>query len=396
MIGDLLDIVLVALVIAFGFSGYRQGFVVGAASFIGFIGGVVFGINLAPPIAGAVVDGDVPQLLLALVIVLLAAMIGQFITSTVGAVLRSHLRDEPARRLDAVGGMLIAAFSVLVIAWLVGSLLVATSLVPVVEQIRGSLLLATVDQAVPDAARDWQKPFKQFIDRSGFPPVLDVIAGQPLVDVPPPSAAVLRSPALQQSRAGIVQVQGTASSCRKRITGSGFVYAPDHIMTNAHVVAGVDAELQIIDHEERPRPAVVVLYDPRRDVAVLHVPGLGLPHLTFDGEADKGEDAIIAGYPQGRGFTPQPARVAARQSAAIPDIYRGPKVTREVYLIRGKVEHGDSGGPLLATDGRVLGVTFAAVTSQEDIGYVLTASEVAADAREAATATKPVSTQVCD
>ncbi|MEV0349433.1 MarP family serine protease [Nonomuraea sp. NPDC050680] len=396
MNGDLLDIVLVALVIAFSFSGYRQGFVVGTASFIGFIGGCVLGIHLAPLIAGSVVDGDLPQLLLALVIVLLAAMIGQFATSTMGAVLRSHLRDEPARLLDAVGGMLVAAFSVLVIAWLVGSLLVSTSLVPVVEQIRGSLLLATVDQAVPDAARDWQKPFKQFIDRSGFPPVLDVIAGQPLVDVPPPNAAVLNSPGLQQAQAGIVQVQGTASSCRKRITGTGFVYAPDHIMTNAHVVAGVDQELLIVDHEQRPRPAVVVLYDPRRDVAVLHVPGLGLPNLTFVGEAAKGADAIIAGYPQGRGFTPQPARVVARKSASSSDIYRESQVTRDVYLIRGKVQHGDSGGPLLATDGRVLGVTFAAVTSQEDIGYVLTASEVAADAREAATATKPVSTQTCD
>ncbi|TMR89974.1 MarP family serine protease [Nonomuraea basaltis] len=396
MLGDLLDLVLLALLVAFGVSGYRQGFIVGAASFLGFVGGCVLGIYIAPAIAGAVVDGDVPESLLAIVIVLLTATMAQFGTSTVGAVLRSHVRYEPARILDGVGGTLISGLSVLVIAWLVGSLLVSSSLAPIVEQIRGSLLLATVDQAIPTAARDWQKPFKRFIDRSDFPPVLDAIAGQPTIDVPPPDAAVLKSAALQQARAGIVQVQGVASSCGKHITGTGFVYAPDHIMTNAHVVAGVDEELLIVDHERRPRPAAVVLYNPKRDVAVLHVPNLGLPTLTFDGRADRGNDAIIAGYPKGRGFTSQPARVAARQSVSIPDIYRESQVTRDVYLIRGKVEQGNSGGPLLARDGRVLGVVFASVTSQDDTGYVLTAAEVASDARRAVIAAKPVSTQTCD
>jgi S1-C subfamily serine protease len=396
MRGDLLDLVLIALVVAFGVAGYRQGFIIGVTGAVGFVGGCVLGIYIAPPLAGAVVDGDVPQALLAIVIVFLSAVLAQFGTSTAGALLRSHIRYEPARMLDALGGTLVSALSVLVIAWLVGSLLVSSSFVSIVEQVRGSLLLATVDQAVPDAARDWQKPFKRFIDRSEFPPVLDAIAGQAHTDVPPPDAAVLKGAALRRSRPGIVQVRGVAGSCGKQITGTGFVYAPNHLMTNAHVVAGVDRQLLIVDHQGRSRPATVVLYDPRRDVAILYVPNLRLPALTFDGQVDEGDDAIIAGYPKDRGFTPLPARVAARQSVSIPDIYRETRVTRDVYLIRGKVQPGNSGGPLLAADGRVQGVIFAAVTSQVDTGYVLTAVEVAPDARRASAATKPVSTQGCD
>jgi S1-C subfamily serine protease len=394
--GDLLDLVLIALMIAFGVAGYRQGFIVGVMSFVGFVGGCVFGIFIAPPIAGALAHGDVPQALLAIVIVLLTATLAQFAASTLGAVARSHVHWESARLLDAVGGTLANGLSVLVIAWVVGSLLVSSSFVTVVAQIRGSLLLSTVDQAVPAAAADWQKPFKRFIDRTDFPPVLDAISGQLQVQVPPPDAAVLRGAGLRQARAGIVQVQGTARSCGKQIKGTGFVYARDHIMTNAHVVAGVDTELQVIDHRSHARRARVVSYDPRRDVAVLYVPQLGLPSLTFDGQADEGADAMIAGYPKGQGFTPEPARIAARQSAASPDIYRDTQVTRDVYLIRGKVQQGNSGGPLLASDGRVFGVIFAAIISQKDAGYALTAAEVAPDARQAAGATKAVSTQVCD
>ncbi|MGW0802430.1 MarP family serine protease [Nonomuraea sp. NPDC002799] len=396
MLGDLLDLILLALLVVAGVAGYRQGFIVGAASFVGFVGGCVLGIHIAPSLAGAVLDGDVPQSVMAIVIVFLTGTLAQFGTSTVGAVLRAHVRYEAARRLDALGGALMSGLSVLVIAWLAGNLLVSSSLTPIVEQIRGSLLLATVDQAIPEAARDWQKPFKRFVDRSEFPPVLDAIAGQPTIDVPPPDAAVRTSAALQQARAGIVQVQGLAGTCGKNITGSGFVYAPDHVMTNAHVVAGVDADLVVIDHEQRPHPAAVVLFDPKRDVAVLHVPNLGLAHLTFTGEAGKGDDAVIAGYPKDRGFTSQPARIAERQRASIPDIYRETQVTREVYLIRGAVQQGNSGGPLLSLDGRVLGVVFAAVVGQADTGYVLTSSEVSPDARRAETATRPVSTQICD
>ncbi|NUW32325.1 MarP family serine protease [Nonomuraea sp. SMC257] len=397
MRGDLLDLVLLAMAIGFGVSGYRQGFVLGVMSFVGFVGGCVFGVFVAPPVAAALVDGDLMQILVAVVVVLVAAILGQLVCSTLGAVVRSYVQEQQrARLLDAVGGTIAGVLSVLVISWMVGSLLVSSAFAPVVEQIRGSLLLSAVDHAMPDGVRAWQKPFKKFIDRSEFPPVLDAIRGDATVDVRAPDPAVLNAAGLQQARPGIVQVRGTARSCNKQIEGTGFVFAPDHVMTNAHVVAGVDTALQIIDHTGQSRPATVVRFNPRRDVAVLYVPNAGLPPLAFHGEAAKGGDAIVAGYPQGQGYAPSPARIAARKTAIIPDIYREVDVTRDVYLIRGLVRPGNSGGPLLTPGGQVLGVVFAAVTGQAETAYALTASEVSADARMAATATTPAGTRGCD
>ncbi|MGN9843716.1 MarP family serine protease [Nonomuraea sp. H19] len=397
MRGDLLDLILIGLVIAFGISGYRQGFIIGAMSFVGFVGGAVLGVFIAPPISRAVVAGDTPQALLAIVIVFLAATIGQFASSTIGAVVRSHVTWEPAKVADAVGGTFASALSVLVIAWLIGSLIVSTAFTPLVDQVKNSALLTTVDDAIPQAARNWQQPFKKFIDRSEFPPVFDAIgAGAGLIDVPPPDQSVLQGNKLGRARRAIVKVQGNAESCNKHIEGTGFVYAPGRIMTNAHVVAGVTRDLQVIDSNNVRHTATVVRYNPRRDIAVLYVPGLDLPQLAFDGDGSRGDSAIIAGFPKGRGFTAEPARIGGQLDAEGPDIYRENTVTREVYAIRGIVLPGNSGGPLLTVDGRVYGVIFAAAINEKETGYVLTAEEVAPDAAAGRNDTTPASTQGCD
>ena len=126
------------------------------------------------------------------------------------------------------------------------------------------------------------------------------------------------------------------------------------------------------------------------------MPGLGLPQLSFDGEAEKGENAIVAGFPKGQGFTAEPARIRSQLNAEGPDIYRSRNVTRKVYAIRGKVLPGNSGGPLLTVNGQVFGVVFAAAVSQEDTGYVLTANEVRPDADQGRNDTTPAGTQECD
>jgi S1-C subfamily serine protease len=142
----------------------------------------------------------------------------------------------------------------------------------------------------------------------------------------------------------------------------------------------------------RTYEARVVLFDPRKDVAVLYVPELRAPVLEFDDDADRGDSAVVAGYPQDGDLNLQAATVAGRLQARGQNIYNDAAVTREIYSIRSTVRPGNSGGPLLTTDGRVYGVVFARSTSDAETGYVLTADEVAGDAERAADATAPVDT----
>ncbi|GII81214.1 serine protease [Sphaerisporangium rufum] len=382
--------------IAFAVSGYRQGFIIGAFSFMGFVGGGFVGVLIAPPIAHAVVDASTEQALLAIVIVFLAAVIGQFASSTIGAVVRSHVTWEPARTVDAVGGTLTSALSVLVIAWLIGSLLAVAPFPWLRQQTNGSLVLQTVDAAMPSKAKDWRLSFKKFVDTSEFPEVFNAIGGGRLADVPPPDASVVRGAALQRARKAIVKIQGTAVSCSKGIEGTGFVFAPHRIMTNAHVVAGVTQGLRVTDAERVVHDARVVVYNPERDVAVLYVPDLDATPLKFDYTAEPEDDAIIAGFPKGQGFTIRPARIGVKQRAEAADIYSRTTVVREVYQIRGLVQPGNSGGPLLTPGGEVYGVIFAAVTDQKEMGFALTAGEVRPDADEGSAAVTRVDTQDCD
>jgi S1-C subfamily serine protease len=204
---------------------------------------------------------------------------------------------------------------------------------------------------------------------------------------------VLNSTAERRDRASIVKLQGL-TRCHTSLEGSGFIFARNHVMTNAHVVAGV-TNLHVILDSGRSFAAHVVLYDANRDVAVVDVPGLPGASLAFAGHADTGAGAVVAGYPENRGFTANAARVRGTEETTSSNIYQHGSVTRQIYSIRAVVRPGNSGGPLLATDGRVYGVVFAASTDSADTGYVLTAAEVSSDARAGRNSTQPVSTQGC-
>lgn len=141
--------------------------------------------------------------------------------------------------------------------------------------------------------------------------------------------------------------------------------------------------------------ATVVFYDPRADIAVLDVPGLNVAPLRFSAQANPGDNAVVAGYPFDRAFTAVPARIAAVQRAEGTSIYQTGHVDRQVYEIRAVVQPGDSGGPLLSPSGTVDGMVQQVETGVPDTGFALTAAYMQADAKAAASATAPVSTQGC-
>jgi S1-C subfamily serine protease len=259
--------------------------------------------------------------------------------------------------------------------------------------VRSSSVLSTVDEVMPDQLREVSGKLGDLFDQSGFPQILDPLSSTPITDVPPPDAALAKSPVVTRAEPSIVKVRALAESCSKQLEGSGFVIAPDRVLTNAHVVAGSNSTTVEVDGDARA--ATVVLYDPRTDVAVLQVDGLGLPALRFAPDAaESGADAIVAGYPLDGPFTVRAARIRADFDLRGPDIY-GNTVTREVYTVRGTVQSGNSGGPLLDAQGRVLGVVFGAAPDADDVGFVLTADEVADEVAAGAIDTTAADTGAC-
>ena len=392
----MLDLILIALAAAFAVAGYRQGFIVGILSFAGFLGGAAIGASFAPKLARSLVQGSSQQALVAIVAVFVAAMIGQLLASAVGAAVRSRVNWRPATLVDSVAGAAVSVLSVLLIAWLIGTAVVNAPFAMVTNQVNRSAVLRAVDGVMPSAARTMFSDFRSLLASGPYVQVFGALGAEPALTVAPPDPAVLNSAGLITSRDSIVKVMGIAPSCSRRIEGSGFVISPQHILTNAHVVAGVTQDQTVTTRLGRRLAATVVLFDPERDLAVLYVPGLRAGPLGFAGPANLGSRAIVAGYPLDHSFTVVPARVGDDQLAQAPDIYQSHEVTRQIYSIRADVEPGNSGGPLLAPDGKVDGVVFAAAVGVKDTGYALTASEVRTDVGRGGAATTPASTQACD
>jgi S1-C subfamily serine protease len=391
--GDLLDIFLLALCVTSGFAGYRQGFLVGALSFVGIVGGAVVGTKLTVPIVHAV-GGDVSPPALGLIVVFTLASLGQVLAAMLGSIVRSRVHFRPIRLVDNVGGAALSVVSVLLVAWLVATSISHSSLTGLSRQIRRSAVIAAVDTSLPASLRSALAQFRQLLDNTGFPAIVDPLTSERAPKVAAPDPAVVDSVAVRRASGSVVKITGDATSCSRSIEGSGFVYAPNRIVTNAHVVAGVRSPHVQVGN--RDLKATVVVYDSNRDVAVLAVNNLGLTPLPFTGPAAQGQDAVVAGYPQDGPFTAVAARVGERLTINGPNIYQDRQVSREVFAIRASVLPGNSGGPLLAPDGTVYGVVFAASTDVADTGYVLTAAEVASDVAAGTSATAAVSTGRCD
>jgi len=393
-----LDLILLVVIAAFATSGYRQGFIVGILSFFGFVGGALLGAEFGPSISKALVGGQTQQDVIAMVLLVAFAVIGQFVASSIGAAMRSTVTWRSATVLDSIGGALVSVVSFLLIAWVVGSVLNGSPFPLVDGQVNNSLVLQTVDRFVPSPARTMFSDFRRLLaTNSTYSEVFSKIGAERIFDIPAPDQSVLDSRGYLAARASVVRVQGVAPTCSLSIEGSGFVISPDHILTNAHVVAGVTEHQIVTTASGQVFNATVVLYDPQVDVAVLYVPNLNLPALRFAGPANPSDNAIVAGYPlDSQTLQAVAARIGGIQDVQGLNIYQDSTVTRQIYEIRAVVKSGNSGGPLLSPDGTVDGVVFAAAIGVQDTGFALTAAEVSADANAGAGDTAPVSTMGCD
>ncbi|GGQ44565.1 MULTISPECIES: MarP family serine protease [Streptomyces] len=387
---DLLDILLVLVMLAYAGSGYRRGLVAGCVSLAGFVGGAVIGVWVLPWLMDLVTPGTTAATVTAVFTVLLPAVAGHELAGRLALRLRRELDRGPLRVADGVGGAVANAVAVLIVAWVAASVLGASSSPVVTSSIRDSRLLGAVQDAMPDTTPTWFSRATSALTQAGFPQVFNPFENESTAAVAKPTGDSVTPSATEAAKASTVKIEGSSGDQGRE--GSGFVYASEHVMTNAHVVAGIDHPTVRIGGVGPSYDARVVLFDPDKDVAVLYVPHLKAPVLAFDDEAARGDSAVVAGYPQDGDLNLQAATVASRVKATGRNIYNDEIVTREIYSIRSTVRPGNSGGPLLTTTGRVYGVVFARSTSDDETGYVLTAAEVADDAERAARATKPVDT----
>ncbi|TDB77772.1 MarP family serine protease [Micromonospora sp. KC721] len=387
------DLLLLLLMLVFAISGYRQGFAIGALSLSGFFLGALLGLQVGPMFARQFVDSGT-RVLVSLIAVFGLAVLGQALAGWLGSHLRRTITNDVAKRADDIGGAFVSLFAVMLVAWLVAVPLGSSSLPWLAASVKNSALLNVVDQVLPDQAQELSTALRDTVDTNGFPEVFSGLGRTQARQVSPPDPALAGSQVVANSQRSVVKVLGSAPSCSRRIEGSGFVYADDRVMTNAHVVAGTRSVAVELRGERYD--GEVVVYDPDRDLAVLHVPGLPGPSLRFAaGTAGIGADAIVLGFPLDGPYDARPARIRDIDRITGPDIYSSGDVTREIYTIRALVRSGNSGGPLLSSNGLVLGVIFAAAADDPNTGFAVTAAEARSVALAGAERTSGVGTGDC-
>lgn len=391
---NLLDLVLVVAAIAYAVSGYHRGLVASCILLAGFIGGAVIGVWALPFVLRPFTPGSLAAYAVAILVVLVPAGIGHGLAGRLAWKVRERLEWGPVRWVDGVGGATAGALSLLAVAWLMASVLVTSPLPGLSQEIRGSAVLGSVDRALPEQTPTWFSRATEALSGAGFPQVFNPFESEPTTGVPAPSGDEVTAAASKAARQSVVKIEGVAhvGGGIRGQEGSGFAYTADHVLTNAHVVAGVRDPTVQIDGAGPLYQARVVLFDPDTDVAVLDVPGLPAPSLSFAGSAERADPAVVAGYPQDGGLDLRAATVANRITATGQDIYGDNSTTRDIYQLRSDVRPGNSGGPLLSPGGRVYGIVFARSSSEADTGYALTDGQIMADADRGAQATGRVST----
>jgi S1-C subfamily serine protease len=282
--------------------------------------------------------------------------------------------------------------AVLLVIWTLGVAISGSRIPGISPLVRNSRVLGSVNDAMPEQAYTALHAFDDVVGSSFFPRYLEPFAPERIVHVAPAPGSVLRDPDIVRSEKSVYKIRGE-NVCGSGVEGSGFLYSPDRLMTNAHVVAGVrHPTVRVGDGEV---PATVVYYNSDVDVAVLAVHGLSAPYLHFSLHGHSGQAGAALGYPNDGPFDAEPVRVRSEQRLRSPNIYGEGTVTREVYSIRGLIRPGNSGGPFVSTRGRVLGVVFAASVSDASTGYALTADQVAKSAAAGIASHHEVSTGNC-
>ena len=328
--------------------GWRQGLIVGGLTLLGFAAGAFVGSRLGPLVLSEGSESPYAPLM-ALAGGLLIGGIFAVLLEGVGMAIRDRFVTRgPGRAVDALGGAIVLAVLALAISWVMGAVVLnAPGLREYRADVQRSKILATLNETFPPSG-----PLLNVLNRIDPTPALR----GPSANVQPPEKGIVGDPEVEAASSSVLRVLGTA--CGLSISGSGWVAAPETVVTNAHVVAGED-ETQVETQDGVVLDAFAVFYDPRDDLAILRVPGLANQPLPLDADPRSGTAGAVAGFPGGGSFALAPARLGTTGEVTSEDSYgRGP-IERTMTSFRGEVRSGNSGGPVVDGDGEVLTTIFA-------------------------------------
>jgi S1-C subfamily serine protease len=385
-----LDIVLILALLSYLVYGLRNGFLVTAGGLAGFAAGAIAAFFAVPLVSTFVEDsGWRLTAIIAAAVVLMA--LGHGLGTMVGRQLRGVVRIRPLRAVDRlVGGALNLVVSALVMSMLAFS--VSSLGVPVVsQQLAESKVIRFIDGLTPTPVKATMAQLRSTVIGNGIPTLIEGLDQGQTVQVPNTST---NTPALNKAAQSVLRIAGTAYECGQNQTGSGFVVSQDRVVTNAHVVAGVSQPVVEMS-DGGAMPGRVVYFDTKRDLAVLAVDNLPSQPLPLSRDLPGGSQAAFAGYPHGGPFQSKPATVQDIATVLVPDIYGNNPSPEDIYRLAGDVQPGNSGGPLLTTDGQVAGVIFAKATSDAEVGFAITMNDLDPVAERAPALSAPVSSGQC-
>lgn len=391
---NVVDLILIVAMMVFAVIGWKRGFLYGIFGLLGFLVGAAIGLWLTPVVVGRWEPG-VGRAVVAVVLVFVCAIVGQVGIGWFGKRLKEAVTWRPAVMLDSTLGAILSVVSMLLVVWLLASVAVPSGRNPIGHAVRNSTILGMVDFVIPDSAEGATGQIQSLVDNAGFPAVFAGLAPEPVRSVAKPDAAILHRRGVVEAAANTLKVSGVAVGCGRGLEGSGFAFAPGRVITNAHVVAAVDHPTVFVGDGTRGYSARVVYFDPSDDIAVLDVPDLPAQPLPIGLEVNRGQNVAVVGFPNDGPLTAQAARVRNVILARGHDIYGRGSVTREVIALRVQVHPGNSGGPVLDANGKVVGVVFAASADDASTSYALTMKQVSAAIAAGVSATDTVSTGSC-